>query len=244
MAKGNPSPLPLNDNEVNEMKNLRKKHDHLLDQLHSHPSAAKGAASYDTESDESDEEEEDEAYQTKLKQTHKKKQRAGVSAEAYGKWNQKGDFKPKVIAKSAETREKLKKRLLQAFMFGALEEREFEIVVDSIEEVRVKAGDVLIKEGDKGDCLYVVEQGTFDCTRNGAHLKEYQPGDGFGELALLYNAPRAATITAKTEGIAWKLDRDTFNHIVKDAAAEKRAKYEKFLSSVSILKSMDPYERS
>lgn len=129
-------------------------------------------------------------------------------------------------------------------MFGALEEREFEIVVDSIEEVRVKAGDVLIKEGDEGDCLYVVEQGTFDCTRKGVHLKEYQPGDGFGELALLYNAPRAATITAKTEGVAWRLDRDTFNHIVKDAAAEKRAKYEKFLSTVSILKSMDPYERS
>lgn len=244
MAKGNPNPLPLNDNEVNEMKNLRKKHDHLLDKLHSDPSAAKAAASYDSDSDQSDDEEEDEAYQTKLKQTHKKKQRAGVSAEAYGKWNQKGEFKPKVIVKGAETRDKLKKRLLQAFMFGALDERELEIVVDSIEEVRTKAGEVLIREGDKGDCLYVVEQGTFDCTRKGVHLKEYQPGEGFGELALLYNAPRAATITAKGDGVVWKLDRDTFNHIVKDAAAEKRAKYEKFLSSVSILKLMDPYERS
>lgn len=85
MVKGNPNPLPLNDNELNEMKNLRKEHEHLLDQLH--PSTAKGAASYDTESDPSDEEEEDEAYQTKLKQTHKKKQRGGVSAEAYGQWN-------------------------------------------------------------------------------------------------------------------------------------------------------------
>lgn len=62
MAKGSANPLPLNDNEVNEMKNLRKKHDHLLDLLHGEPSAARGAASYDTESEESDEEEEDEAY--------------------------------------------------------------------------------------------------------------------------------------------------------------------------------------
>ena len=60
-------------------------------------------------------------------------------------------------------------------------------------------------------------------------LRDYAPGEGFGELALLYNAPRAATITAKEESLLWKLDRDTFNHIVKDAAAKKREKYDNFL---------------
>ena len=55
------------------------------------------------------------------------------------------------------------------------------------------------------------------------------PGEGFGELALLYNAPRAATITANTPSVCWKLDRDTFNHIVKDAAQRKREKYDNFL---------------
>ena len=42
----------------------------------------------------------------------------------------------------------------------------------------------------------------------------------------------------------WKLDRDTFNHIVKDAANKKRAKYEKFLATAPILSTMEPYERS
>jgi cAMP-dependent protein kinase regulator len=51
------------------------------------------------------------------------------------------------------------------------------------------------------------------------HLKNYEPGDSFGELALLYNAPRAATIISKTDSDLWVLDRNTFNHIVKDAAA-------------------------
>lgn len=154
-----------------------------------------------------------------------KSQRAGVSAEVYGDWNKKGDFVPKVIAKSKETKAKLKTRLLQAFMFNALDEKEFEIVVDSIEEVKVKAGDHIIKEGDEGDCMYVLEAGEFVCTKvfkgqtEPTYLKDYKPGEGFGELALLYNAPRAATITAKTDGIVYKLDRDTFNHIVKDAAA-------------------------
>lgn len=42
-------------------------------------------------------------------------------------------------------------------MFNALDEKEFEIVVDSIEEQKCQPGDVIIKEGDEGDCMYVVE---------------------------------------------------------------------------------------
>ena len=96
--------------------------------------------------------------------------------------------------------------------------------------------------------MYVVEKGVLDCTKvikgENKHLKEYNPGDAFGELALLYNCPRAATITAKTDSDLWSLDRNTFNHIVKDAAAKKREKYEEFLKNVKILSNMDAYERS
>jgi len=135
-------------------------------------------------------------------------------------------------------------------MFAALDEDEFNIVVDAIEEINGQAGDVIIQEGDQGDCMYVLEAGSLDCTKvlkghtEPTFLKEYQPVEGFGELALLYNAPRAATIKAKTDYVIWKLDRDTFNHIVKDAAARKREKYEQFLQSVGILRTLGPYERT
>jgi cAMP-dependent protein kinase regulator len=75
------------------------------------------------------------------------------------------------------------------------------------------------------------------------HLKIYEPGESFGELALLYNAPRAATIICKTDVILFSLDRECFNHIVKDAAMKKREKYEEFLSKIELLDQMDPYER-
>jgi len=135
-------------------------------------------------------------------------------------------------------------------MFNSLEEKELVIVIDAIEEVSATKGTVIIQEGDQGDCMYVLEEGELDCTKifpgntEPTFLKKYAPGEGFGELALLYNAPRAASITAVTDSIVWKLDRDTFNHIVKDAAQRKREKYDEFLQKVDILKNMDPYERS
>lgn len=135
-------------------------------------------------------------------------------------------------------------------MFSALDDKEKEIVVNAMRERKTSKGEVVIKEGDQGDELYVVESGTLTCTKVFAGntepttLKTYQPGEAFGELALLYNAPRAATITSDGDCTLWGLDRQTFNHIVKDSASKKRDKYDKFLEKVTILSTMEPYERS
>ena len=60
----------------------------------------------------------------------------GVSAEVFGAHNKKGDFVPPVVPKPEETRAKLEKRLLEAFMFRALDTPELKIVIDAIEEVK------------------------------------------------------------------------------------------------------------
>lgn len=98
--------------------------------------------------------------------------------------------------------------------------------------------------------MYIVESGTLNCTKifkgttKPTFLKEYLPGESFGELSLLYNTPRAASIVTHSDSTLWKIDRETFNNIVKDSAIRKRERFEEFLKSIKILARMEPYERS
>jgi cAMP-dependent protein kinase regulator len=114
----------------------------------------------------------------------------------------------------------------------------------------IRKNEVVIRQGDQGDNLYFVDSGQYDCfirmqnQRDQKHVKVYGSGESFGELALLYNAPRAATIVTKESGNLFALDRETFNHIVRDAARKKREHYELFLKKVELFGTMEPYERS
>jgi len=125
-----------------------------------------------------------------------------VSAEVLGLWNQPSDFKAAVVEKDQLTKDKIKQRLKNSFMFQNLEDKEMDIVINAMKEVRAKEGDVIIKQGDKGDDLFVLESGECECYKlfegDAAEkkLRDYTPGEAFGELALLYNAPRAASIRA------------------------------------------------
>ena len=74
-------------------------------------------------------------------------------------------------------------------------------------------------------------------------MKTYHQGEAFGELALMYNAPRAATIIAKTEGKLYALDRIAFSQIVKAAACKKRELYQKVMEKVEIFSELSPVER-
>lgn len=132
-------------------------------------------------------------------------------------------------------------------MFEALNPKDSKAILDAIVPVSKKKGDVVIKQGDEGDSFYVLEKGALDCTKlmnptdtEDKYLKEYKPGESFGELALLYNAPRAATIVVKSSTAElWSLDRNTFTHILKTAVQKKREKYDDFMEKVDILKNLE-----
>eukprot|EP00929_Paragymnodinium_shiwhaense_P092790 TRINITY_DN5278_c0_g4_i1.p1 TRINITY_DN5278_c0_g4~~TRINITY_DN5278_c0_g4_i1.p1 ORF type:complete len:399 (+),score=137.77 TRINITY_DN5278_c0_g4_i1:152-1348(+) len=201
------------------------------------------------EQDEEEDEEDEEPPPDFFKEHTSNKARASVSAEAYGEWNQKKAFRPPTYPKTPDQKERLKTCLKKSFMFACLENSDMELVIGAMQELLAEKGDRLIKMGEQGNYLFVIEVGEIACSiplNDGVEkvVKTCHAGDVFGELALLYNCPRAAHVDAVTSSTLWKLDRETFNHIVKEASQQKRRRYDAFLSKVPLLASMDAYERS
>lgn len=89
----------------------------------------------------------------------------------------------------------------------SLGDREFEIVLAAFQEMTFAEGHDIIRQGAEGDLFYVVSSGTCDIFVNGSLVSQVGPGQSFGELALLYDAPRAATVRASSPCTCWALDR-------------------------------------
>ncbi len=76
--------------------------------------------------------------------------------------------------------------------------------------------EVIFKEGDIGDKLYIVDSGEVAITKNGVHITTLGEGAYFGELALLSDTPRFATVTAISEGALFYIDRQDFDRITDE----------------------------
>lgn len=154
----------------------------------------------------------------------------------------------KVVPKSDEQRKRLQNVSQKIMLLNRLDEEQLNNILDAMEERVAKQDEIVIQQGDDGDNFYVIDSGDYDIyidSENGPMKVGSYDGSGFfGELALMYNMPRAATIKARTGGVLWSLDRKTFRQIIVSANAIKRKQYEDFLKSLSILENMSENERS
>ena len=92
-------------------------------------------------------------------------------------------------------------------------------IADVLETVRFKAGDTIIQQGEKGEKFYILEEGkvaakVFTQSGSSVDLKDYGPGDYFGELALLNDKPRAATIISETDSVCVTMGAQSFKRLL------------------------------
>jgi MFS family permease len=101
--------------------------------------------------------------------------------------------------------------LLQAnAIFAPLPPATLEQLAESLEEVTLAPGQAVIRQGDTGDRFYLVREGALRVAVDGTDVQALGPGDSFGEIALLRDVPRTATVTAQTETMVYALDRNAF----------------------------------
>ncbi|KAK7870023.1 hypothetical protein R5R35_011989 [Gryllus longicercus] len=109
-------------------------------------------------------------------------------------------------------------------------------VVDSMYLKHVKSNTLIIQEGDEGSHMYIAAEGRFEVIKGGKVLREISNGEVFGELALLYNAKRQASIRVLTDSKVWALDRKVFQQIMVRTGVKQREDYIRFLQSVPTFK--------
>ena len=88
-------------------------------------------------------------------------------------------------------------------LFADLDDRELGQIASSMRERRFKAGDSVTQEGAGGVGFFVVEEGEADVTVGGVARGSVGPGDYFGEIALINESPRTATLTARTDMLCY-----------------------------------------
>jgi len=113
-----------------------------------------------------------------------------------------------------------------------LETSQIKEIVDVMYPMEYAKGSLIIKEGDIGSIVYVMEEGKVEVSREGKFLSVMSAGKLFGELAILYNCQRTATIKAATDCKLWAIERQCFQTIMMRTAMARQSEYTTFLKSV------------
>ncbi|UYV71709.1 PRKAR1A [Cordylochernes scorpioides] len=221
--------------------------------------------------------EKEEELSTPLPPPTHRVRRGAFSGETYSE-EDATTYVKKVVPKDYNTMTALSKAIEKNVLFSHLDENERSDIFDGMFPISHSPGEVIIHQGDQADNFYVIDQGEVEVFVSDHLVTTIGEAGSFGELALIYGTPRAATVKvslqagcvpscdicllqAKTAVKLWAIDRDTYRRILmaidrpqqeplwiidynyKGNTIRKRKLYEEFLSKVSILESLDKWER-
>jgi CRP-like cAMP-binding protein len=158
------------------------------------------------------------------------------------------NYRKKVVAKDNATRSLINGIVVENILFRELSKEEREECVDAFERVTCAAGEFIIKQGDAGNHFYLVQSGAFEILvaqelgGPSVNFGQIAAGRSFGELALMYNTPRAASIKAVSNSVLWVLDRNVYKAITIHHKVEKSRRFVEILRSVPTLQCLSREE--
>ena len=145
---------------------------------------------------------------------------------------------PRVAAHGWQARAFIFSVVKDSALFAGVTDEQREDLVNAMQELKVSQGEMVITQGDEGNDYYVVRSGEYSVLLKQAGdtpVHTYHPGGAFGELALLYNKPRAASIKCKEAGSLYALDRATFRAVLMTGTKTELEKKVSLLKRVNVL---------
>src|SRR5215207_7823427 len=119
------------------------------------------------------------------------------------------------------------KDLRKSPLFEGLSDEELGQLMDMAQPVSLRAGDILIKQGDAGDSAYVIVKGEFEIQKQSGQslikIDVRNPGDVVGEMSLLSRAPRSATVLSKTDSEALRIPQEAFENLLSSSSTAAMA---------------------
>ncbi len=107
-------------------------------------------------------------------------------------------------------------QLKQVPIFSGLPPKELDWIARSLKERSYEPGAVIVKQGDPGVGFFLIADGKVEVTRDGQRIREMGSGEFFGEMALMEERVRTATVTAKTQTRCLQLVRWDFRALLKE----------------------------
>ncbi|XP_037523952.1 cGMP-dependent protein kinase 1 isoform X1 [Rhipicephalus sanguineus] len=134
--------------------------------------------------------------------------------------------------RKARSRELIKQAIQDNDFMKNLETVQIKEITDCMYPVEYAQDSLIIKEGDVGSVVYVMEEGKVEVTKENKFLCTLGPGKVFGELAILYNCTRTATVKAVSDCKLWAIERQCFQTIMMRTGLVRQSEYTEFLKSV------------
>eukprot|EP00929_Paragymnodinium_shiwhaense_P065667 TRINITY_DN328_c1_g1_i1.p1 TRINITY_DN328_c1_g1~~TRINITY_DN328_c1_g1_i1.p1 ORF type:complete len:894 (-),score=239.89 TRINITY_DN328_c1_g1_i1:195-2876(-) len=130
-----------------------------------------------------------------------------------------------------ETRSFLSGIMQKHFLFGQIPKGDYETIFSALKLQEFAVEEVVFRQGDMGESCYFIKQGKFNVNIDGRDLKQMGVSDTFGELALLYQMPRTATISCTEKSLCYVMDQMRFRGCMNNLSSKKEETVLTFLRS-------------
>ncbi|CAG9332054.1 PKG_37 [Blepharisma stoltei] len=145
--------------------------------------------------------------------------------------------------KSEREIEDLRKSLAASSLFSSLPEENLRLIIDQMKYYTLGAREVVFNQGQPGNNFFIVASGRVEIIVNGETKGFLSKGKGFGELALLHDSLRTATIMTLDKATLWGIGRQAFRSAVESVSNQKYIENKNFIDHVPILSMLTPAQK-